>query len=256
VKTYLTILGCGSSMGVPRADGFWGACDKTNVKNYRTRCSALISRGKNNILIDTSPDLRSQLLENKIVSISSVIYSHQHADQTHGINDLRIFYHKNKKKINIYANKDTLNFLKRNFTYCFKNSLGYPPIIKANKLKRKNIFGSGKELINIESFEVDHGRIKSIGFVIKKTAYISDCNKFSISNLKRLKNLEYFIIDCLRYKSHPSHFSLSEVLNVVKFIKPKQTILTNLHTDLDYNILLKKIPINVKPAFDGMKLII
>ena len=120
MRTFLTILGCGSSMGVPRADGFWGSCDKKNKKNYRTRCSALISQGKNNILIDTSPDLRFQLLKNKIKNITSVLYSHLHADQTHGINDLRVFFHKNKKKINIYADKITLEYFKKNFSYFFK----------------------------------------------------------------------------------------------------------------------------------------
>ena len=120
-------------MGVPRADGFWGSCDKNNKKNYRTRSSALISRGNNNILIDSSPDLRFQLLKNKIKNISSVLYTHTHADQTHGINDLRVFFLVNKKKLNIYADKITLTYLKKSFSYSFKNGPGYPAIVKANK---------------------------------------------------------------------------------------------------------------------------
>ena len=254
MKTYLTILGCGSSMGVPRPDGFWGSCDKSNKKNYRTRCSALITRGNNNILIDTSPDLRLQLLKNKIKNINSVLYTHKHADQTHGINDLRIFYIKNKKKINIYADKITLSYLKRSFTYFFKDGFGYPAILKANKIKNNFSLGNTKELVKFKSIEVEHGKINSIGYIFNNSAYISDCNRLSKSNIKKLQNLKYFIIDCLRFKLHPSHFSLREVLNVVKLIKPKKTILTNLHSDLDYSILLKKIPINVKPAFDGLKI--
>jgi|TARA_Y100000310_G_scaffold306241_1_gene347176 phosphoribosyl 1,2-cyclic phosphate phosphodiesterase len=254
VNTFLTFLGCGSSMGVPRADGYWGFCDKKNIKNYRTRCSVLISKGNNNILIDTSPDLRSQLLRNKIKNISSVLYTHKHADQTHGINDLRVFFLKNKKKLNIYADKTTLSYLKNNFSYFFNDGTEYPAILNANKLKSNFSLGSKKELIKFRSIKVRHGKINSIGYIFANTAYISDCNELSNSNLNKLKNLKYFIIDCLRFNPHPSHFSLDEVLDVLKEIKPANTILTNLHSDLDYNILLQKLPINVKPAFDGLKM--
>ena len=241
-------------MGVPRSDGFWGSCDKNNIKNYRTRCSVVISKGNNNVLIDTSPDLRFQLLKNKIKNITSVLYSHMHADQTHGINDLRVFFLKNKKKINIYADKVTLDYLKKNFSYYFKNGPEYPAILKANKLKNNFSLGFNNELITFKSIKVKHGKINSIGYIFNNSAYISDCNKFSKSNLINLKNLKYFIIDCLRFKPHPSHFCFNEVLSILKEIKPKQTILTNLHLDLDYNILLKKVPINIKPAFDGLKI--
>ena len=241
-------------MGVPRADGSWGSCDKNNKKNYRTRSSALISRGNNNVLIDTSPDLRFQLLKNKVKNLSTVLYTHLHADQTHGINDLRVFFHNNKKKIDIYADKNTLKYLKKNFSYSFKNRFGYPAIAKANKLKNIFSLGSGNQLISFEAIKVKHGKINSIGYIFNNSAYIADCNQLSKSNIERLKNLKYFIIDCLRFKPHPSHFCFKEVLSILKEIKPKKTILTNLHSDLDYNILLKKSPINVKPAFDGLKI--
>jgi phosphoribosyl 1,2-cyclic phosphate phosphodiesterase len=254
VKTFLTFLGCGSSMGVPRADGYWGFCNKKNKKNYRTRCSVLISKGNNNVLIDTSPDLRFQLLRNKIKNISSVLYTHKHADQTHGINDLRVFFLKNKKKINVYADKTTLSYLKNNFSYFFNDGIEYPAILNGNKLKNNFSLGSKKELIKFKSIKVRHGKINSVGYLFANTAYISDCNELSNSNLNKLKNLKYFIIDCLRFNPHPSHFSLSEVLDVLKEVKPTNTILTNLHSDLDYNILLQKLPINVKPAFDGLKI--
>ena len=241
-------------MGVPRADGYWGFCNKINIKNYRTRSSALISKGNNNILIDTSPDLRFQLLRNKIRNISSVLYTHKHADQTHGINDLRVFFLKNKKKTNIYADKITLSHLKNNFSYLFNDGIEYPAVLSGNKLKNDFSLGSKKELIKFKSIKVRHGKINSIGYIFANTAYISDCNELSNSNLNKLKNLKYFIIDCLRFNPHPSHFSLGEVLDVLKVIKPTNTILTNLHSDLDYNILLQKLPINVKPAFDGSKI--
>ena len=229
-------------MGVPRADGYWGFCNKKNIKNYRTRSSALISKGNNNILIDTSPDIRSQLLRNKIRNISSVLYTHKHADQTHGINDLRVFFLKNKKKTNIYADKITLSHLKNNFSYLFNDGIEYPAVLSGNKLKNDFSLGSKKELIKFKSIKVRHGKINSIGYIFANTAYISDCNKLSNSNLNKLINLKYFIIDCLRFNPHPSHFSLSEVLDILKEIKPMNTILTNLHSDLDYNILLKKLP--------------
>ena len=254
MKTILTILGCGSSMGVPRPDGYWGACNKKNKKNYRTRCSVLITKGNNNILIDTSPDLRSQLLSNKVKNISSVLYTHHHADQTHGINDLRIFFLKNRKKVNIFADKITLSYLQKSFPYSFKNTTAYPAIVKGNSLKSNFSLGKKKERIKFESLKVKHGKIFSYGYIFKKCAYISDCNELSISNLSKLKNLKYFIIDCLRFKPHPSHFSFDEIMDVIKIIKPTKTILTNLHSDLDYNFLLKKVPFNVKPAFDSLKI--
>ena len=256
MKTYFTILGCGSSLGVPRVDGSWGLCNKKNRRNFRTRCSALISRGNNIILIDSSPDLRFQFLKNKIQNISSVLYTHQHADQTHGINDLRVFYFKNKKKINIYANISTLIFLKKNFSYCFTKKLNYPPILRANKAKKKFSLGLDKERIQVKSIEVSHGKINSLGYIFKDLAYISDCKRISQSNIDKLRNLKYLVIDCFRLNPHPTHLSLNEVLDLVKLIKPYRTILTNLHSDLDYNFLLKNTPQNVIPAYDGLKIIL
>ena len=166
MKIYLTILGCGSSLGVPRADGYWGKCNKKNKKNYRSRCSLAISRGKNVILIDTSPDLRSQLLANKIKNISSVLYTHQHADQTHGINDLRIFFLKQNKKIDVYADNKTIKFLINNFSYCFKKKLNYPPMLKLNLIKNKLIFKEKKSKLVIKCIIVKHGPINCLSFII------------------------------------------------------------------------------------------
>ena len=254
MKTTFTILGCGSSLGVPRADGYWGKCSKKNIKNFRTRCSALISRGKNNILIDTSPDLRQQLLKNKINNISSVVYTHMHGDQTHGINDLRAFSIKNKKKINIYGNKETLFHLKKSFNYCFFGTREYPSILKSNLVKKNLILGQGVEKIKIKSIVVKHGIISCIAYIVNKLAYISDCNFLSKSNLKDLRGLKFLVIDCLRLNPHPSHFNLHSVLEAVEIIKPYKIILTNLHTDLDYSFLIKNTPKNMIPAYDGLKI--
>ena len=248
-----TLLGCGSSLGVPRADGNWGKCNPKIQKNYRTRCSALISTNNLKILIDTSPDLRFQLIKQKINNIDKVLYTHKHADQTHGINDLRVFYLKNRKKIDIYADKLTKKYLKDNFSYCFKKTYAYPAILKLNKVKKKLIFKDINKIINIKCIPVQHGSIDCLSFIINNNcAYVPDVNKIYKKDLHQFKNLKYFIVDCLRINKHPSHYNLNEVLNLIKIIKPKKTILTNLHSDLDYNYLLKIIPKNVIPGFDGL----
>ena len=246
------ILGCGSSMGVPRADGFFGNCNPKNPKNYRTRCSALIESNDKKILIDTSPDLRSQLLKNKIKNIDTVVYSHNHADQTHGINDLRTFSIKNRNKIPVYADRITKKYLSKSFSYCFKKIKDYPPTLKLLDIKKNLNFGKS---IKIETVKVKHGSIESLAFVInKKIAYMPDVNEIYQKDYKTFKNLKYLVIDCLRFKFHPSHFNLDDVLKLNIFLNPKKMILTNLHTDLDYNNLLNILPNNIKPAYDGLSL--
>ena len=250
------ILGCGSSVGVPRTDGFFGNCDPKNKKNYRTRCSALLRTSDENVLIDTSPDLRNQLLKHKVKNISNVLYSHMHGDQTHGINDLRPFFIKNKKQINVYADNATSKVLKRSFSYCFKSfSKEYPATLKLNKLK-KNFYTKHKNRkIQIRSIVVEHGKVKSNCFIVdKKLAYISDVSKIYKKDYHYFKNLKYLIIDCLWYNYHPSHFNLETSLSVIKKFKPKKAILTNLSAILDYKKLNKLLPKNTVPAHDGLTL--
>ena len=249
------ILGSGSSMGVPRADGYYGKCDLNNKKNYRTRCSAIIMFDNENILIDTSPDLRQQLLNNKIKSIDKVFYTHLHADQTHGINDLRPFYLINKKQIPVFADKKTTKYLYTTFKYCFESSPSYPSTLKLNSLKNKHIFTNKNKKILIEPITVQHGKIDSLCYVINnKLAYASDVSLFYKKDFKKLMKLNYLIIDCLWYKNHNAHFNLNQVLEIVKRLKPKKTILTNMHSDLDYNELKKNLPKNIVPGYDGMTL--
>ena len=253
MKIKFIILGCGSSLGVPRADGSWGNCDPKEKKNYRTRCSAFIKSNIMNILIDTSPDLRHQLIKNKINNIDYVIYSHKHGDQVHGINDLRVFSLKNKKKIPVYADYQTGKYIKNNFSYCFKNTPSYKAILKLFNLKKRFSFKKNGNFITIKSIAVQHGEIKSQSFIINKScAYISDANKIYNKDLKYFKNLNYLVIDCLRFNKHPSHFNLNEVIELTKLLKPKKTVLTNLHSDLDYKYMLKVLPKNIIPGYDGM----
>ena len=257
MKVKFTLLGTGSSMGVPRPDGFFGKCDPNNKKNYRTRCSALISFNKTNVLIDTSPDLRHQLLTEKISSIDTVLYTHFHADQTHGINDLRVFYLKKQKKILVYSDKLTAKYLYDNFSYCFVKKYDYPAILTLKRLKKSFTIGDVNKNINIRSIKVKHGLIDSIAYIVdKKIAYISDANQFYKKDYKYFIGLKYLIIDCLRFNKHPSHFNLEDVLNIVHSLKPKKTILTNLHSDLDYKQLLKILPNNIIPGYDGLSVII
>jgi len=248
-----TLLGCGSSMGVPRADGYWGNCDPKQKKNYRTRCSAIISSKNKNIIIDTSPDIRFQLINNKISNIDKVLYSHKHADQTHGINDLRVFFLKQKKKIDVYADKITSKHLKTNFSYCFKDKVDYPSILKLNPIRKKLVFNDNNTKIIIKSIVVKHGKINCLSFIINNSlAYASDVNHIFDKDLHHFKNLKYFVIDCLRFSRHPAHFNYDDVMNLINMLMPKKTILTNLHSDLDYNYLLKILPNNVIPAYDGL----
>jgi len=251
------ILGSGSSMGVPRADGYSGNCNLDNKKNFRTRCSALIKFNNQNILIDTSPDLRSQLLKNKIRSIDKVFYTHLHADQTHGINDLRPFFLINKKQIPVFADNKTSTYLNSTFRYCFKSSYGYPSTLKLNNLKNKHIFLNKNKKILIESIPVEHGKINSICYLInKKLAYASDISLFYKKDYKKLTKLDYLILDCLWYRKHIAHFNLDQVLELVKKLLPQKTILTNMHSDLDYDQLKKKLPKNIIPGYDGMTVIL
>ena len=256
MKLIFTILGSGSSLGVPKIDGDYGNCNPNNKKNFRTRCSGLLSAKNFNLLIDASPDIRHQFLQNKVKFLNCVFFTHQHADQTHGINDLRYFYLKNKVQIPVFANKKTANYLLQSFKYCFRKTNDfYPPIMKLKNLKRKHKFLKNK--IKITSFEVEHGSINSLCYIVNnKLAYASDVSSINKKNYKNINQLKYFVVDCLREEPHHSHYNLKKVLDLIKEIKPKYTILTNLHSSLDYTKLKTKLPKSVFPAYDGMKLFI
>lgn len=252
MKNEFTILGCGSSLGSPWITNYSGNLKK-NTKNIRTRCCAHIKKDNLSILIDTSPDIKSQFLKNKIKSLDAIIYTHEHADQTSGIFEMRPFFWKNKKKIPVYGSLRTIKELKEKYTFCFSQRHGYKPIMKANIIN--GMFKIKKEDININifPFDVAHGMIMATGYLFENIAYISDCNKISNKIANKLKNLDYLVIDCLKKNKHPSHFSLEDAISFSKFIKPKTTILTNLHVDLDYFKLKKELPKNIIPAYDGLK---
>jgi phosphoribosyl 1,2-cyclic phosphate phosphodiesterase len=243
-KTEVILLGCGSSLGVPRIDGYWGRTNKKNKKNHRMRCSLFIKYNGISIIIDTSPDIKNQLLNNKIKKIDFVVYSHDHADQTHGINELRPFFWNNKKKIPVYANKQ---------------SKYYKPILKMNIINNNFFLKKNKKSIQFETVKVRHGDINSNGYLFNKIAYISDCSSISKKSLKKLMNLKLLIIDCLKFKSHATHLNFKKCLFYIKILKPKKTILTNLHSDIEYSSFKKKlikISKNIIPGYDGLKVTI
>jgi len=257
---HVRILGCGSSGGVPRIGGNWGACDPENPKNRRLRSSVLVSRrsdaGATNILIDTSPDIRQQLLDAQTGTLDGVLYTHNHADHTHGIDDLRVICYNNRKRIHTYATSETFDLLMSRFGYCFKTPAGseYPPILDWQFIEpgeKIAIKGKGGT-IDILPFEQEHSSIRSLGFRFGTMAYSTDVSGLSDDAKAALTGLDVWVVDALRYSTHPSHFSVDEALAVIKEIKHKRAILTHLHVDLDYDALTDYLPKNVEPAYDGM----
>ena len=257
-KLSFTILGCGSSGGVPRLSDGWGLCDPNNVKNNRLRCSLLIkhetNKGKSFYLIDTSPDLRQQLLNAKISYLDGVIFTHSHADHMHGIDDLRMIFFKRRSKIPIWADKTTLKRIKESFKYLIEQEKGskYPPILTSQTITTNFKLNSKSGEILVEPLAVKHGDINALGFKINKMAYIPDISDFYEDSFSKLKNLDFLIIDALRRKPHPAHSHLENTLKWIKLLKPKKAFLTNMHNDLDYETIKKETPKNVTPAYDGL----
>lgn len=259
-----TILGCGSSGGVPRVGNLWGACDPTNPKNRRRRCALLISGisgdadTPTNILIDTGCDLREQLLEHNVKHLDAVFYTHEHADHTHGIDDLRVLALNNKKRVDVYLSEQTDARIRQSFRYCFEAPAGssYPPILNAHNVEAGDevvIEGPGGS-IAVSAFAQQHGDIISLGFRIEGFAYSCDVSGIPQDALPAVSDLDVWVLDALRQTPHPSHLSLSESLVLIERMTPRQAVLTNLHIDLDYMETEANTPPHVTPAFDGMRI--
>lgn len=256
----LTILGCGSSGGVPRLGPNWGACDSNNPKNKRLRCSVLVEKIEQNnrtcILIDTSPDMRQQLLAVNCSHLDGVLFTHDHADHTHGIDDLRMVAYAMKKKLTCYFNPETRNSLLSRFSYCFvqQEGSGYQPILNESIINEDSpfrIYGLNS-YIDVQPIPQFHGEITSLGFRIGGLAYSPDISNIPKDSIGYLQNLDVWIVDALRYTDHPSHFSVNNALDWIGRLKPKRAILTHMTSDLDYEKLKQKLPDFVEPAFDGM----
>ncbi len=260
-----TILGCGSSPGVPRIGGNWGDCDPTNPKNRRRRCSFAVERiGKNGtttVVIDTGPDFREQMIDGKFKRLDGVLYTHGHADHVHGIDDLRGFALIQRERINVYADQHTRERLMHGFEYCFKspNPKMYPPILIANLLQPfepVTIEGEGGPITALPIPQV-HGPIQSIGFRFNCGAAGDVCYSSDISDIKpeaelHLQNLNTWIVDALQYKPHVSHFSLEQALKWIEKLNPTRALLTHMHIPLDYVKVQNETPDHVNPAHDGL----
>jgi phosphoribosyl 1,2-cyclic phosphate phosphodiesterase len=252
-----TILGCGSSGGVPRLGGHWGACDPTNPKNRRRRCSLLIEQtgpeGVTTVLIDASPDLREQLLDANIGRLDGVVFTHPHADHVHGIDDLRMIVFNMRARVKVWADAPTSQALLQRFGYVFETppGSGYPPILDLNAIDGDVVIDGPGGPVTLTPFEVQHGTIRSLGFRVDDVAYLPDVSDIDTGR-KAMHGLDWLIIDALRHTEHPSHSHLANTLGWIADLEPKNAVLTNMHIDLDYETVLAETPANVTPAFDGM----
>lgn len=263
MRRRVTILGCGSSAGVPRVGQGWGACDPKNPKNRRRRCSIFIEQfgendAKTEVLIDVSPDLREQLLAANVSHLDGILLTHEHADHTHGIDDVRPLVIMAKHRLDLYMNASTSAVVRNAFSYVFETPPGsqYPALLNELRLvsgKTCVIEGPGGKFETVP-FRVEHGDIDALGFRFGDIAYSPDLNAIPPESLEFLRDLDLWIVDALRYTPHPSHFSLAETLDWIAKLEPKRAILTNLHCDLDFEKLRSELPPNVEPAFDGMQI--
>jgi phosphoribosyl 1,2-cyclic phosphate phosphodiesterase len=257
-----TILGCGSSMGVPRVALGWGDCDPNEPKNRRRRCALLVERsgpqGRTRVLVDCTPDLRMQLLDAEVDWLDGVLITHPHADHTHGIDDLRpLFVHK-RRRVDVYLDEATSRAMHARFGYCFVTPPGseYPPILTEHRLepgRAVTIQGQGGPIQALPVLQ-NHGDIPSLGFRFGNVAYSADIKDLPAESIPGMAGLDVWVVDALRKSPHPSHFNLDEALEWIGRVKPKRALLTNLHSDMDYAALRAILPSGVEPAYDGMTL--
>jgi len=248
-------------LGGADGSGTWGACDPGNPKNRRRRCSILVKResaqGTTTLLVDTSPDLRQQLLDARASSLYGVIITHDHADQLHGIDDLRLVFHVMRRRVDVYSDEETMREVRHRFRYCFDTPEGgvYPPILSARIISEPfrafTIAGAGGA-IPVLPFWQEHGPIRSLGLRFGGIAYSSDVNGLPEESFAALEGADCWIVDALRYTQHPTHANVETALAWIARVKPNRAILTNLHLDLDYETLKRELPAHVEPAYDGM----
>ena len=258
----ITILGCGSSGGVPRADGNWGECDPAEPKNQRSRCSLLVRRPgasaeeSTTVLVDTAPDMRLQTAAAGVRRLDAVLYTHDHADQANGIDDLRAFYLNSRRRTPVYMDEATWTRLGRRFAYIFESEGGYPAICEPRPLpplgETWRINGPSGA-VPVLGFDQDHGEIRSVGFRFGPVAYSSDVVGLDDEAFAALDGVEVWIVDALRDRPHPTHANVEMALAWIERVRPERAILTNLHVDLDYNALKARLPSGVEPAYDGMR---
>ena len=256
----LTFLGTGSSGGVPRIGHHWGAADRTNPRNRRRRCAVLVQRigpkGTTTVLVDTPPDLRDQCLERDVMHVDGVLYTHEHADHCHGIDDLRVFALQERRRVDVFMDDLTWDSLFLRFKYCFeqKPGSGYPVILQRHRIVAGEpvvIQGNGGPITALPILQ-DHGDSTSLGFRFGKLAYSPDIVGVPAQSAAALEGLDMWIVDALRYMPHPAHWSVKQTLAAIAHYQPKSALLTHMHVDLDYDELCGKLPAHVRPAYDGL----
>ncbi|WP_010297470.1 MBL fold metallo-hydrolase [Candidatus Odyssella thessalonicensis] len=249
----VTILGCGSSGGVPLITGEWGKCDPDNPKNRRTRASVHVAVEDIDIVIDTGPDFRQQLLAHPISKLDAVLYTHSHADHIFGLDDLRPILFKQGRATPIFADHATLRVLERTFGYALKPAASgpYQAFIEAHPFEAKPFTIKNVEIVPIK---MDHTVMTSWGFRIHNFAYCTDFKRIEGQELEKLTNLDLLVIDCLMFEEHKTHLNFDEALSIIKSVQPKQAILTHMNHFMDYNAVLERCPEGVKPAYDGLML--
>jgi phosphoribosyl 1,2-cyclic phosphate phosphodiesterase len=258
----LTILGCGSSGGVPRADGEWGACDPHERRNMRTRCSMLVRRkgagaeNETTVLVDASPDLRLQTALAGTKRLDALLLTHDHADQVHGIDDVRAFFLRQRARIPAWMDASTEASLMRRFGYIFEGEGGYPAICDRKRLPPHGVAWAVEGpsgAIPVTTFDQDHGGVRSVGYRFGGVAYSSDVVSLDAAAFEALTDLDVWIVDALRWRPHPTHAHVERALEWIAEVRPRRAILTNLHIDLDYEELAAKLPSGVEPAYDGLR---
>lgn len=255
-----TILGCGSSAGVPRIGGDWGRCDPAEPRNVRRRCSLLVERidgeQATRVLIDTGPDLRAQLLDAGVGHLDGVAYTHSHADHVHGLDDLRVVVFNRRSRLPVWADAETAEALICRFGYAFIQGEGsdYPPILDLHEIDGPFSVTGAAEPLTLRPFRVEHGRTHALGFRIGGLAYLPDVSAIPEPAWEELRDLDCWILDALRYRPHPTHAHLARSLEWIERAQPKRAVLTNMHNDLDYRTLCRETPEHVVPAHDGLVL--
>jgi phosphoribosyl 1,2-cyclic phosphate phosphodiesterase len=250
----VTILGSGTSSGVPRVGNDWGECDPANPKNRRRRVSILVSHDKARILVDTGPDLREQLLDANVADVDGVIWTHDHADHCHGIDDLRQLYHARGRPVAGYGRRETLDSLLHRFSYAFDGKSGYPAVAAANLLPdHMNLNG-----ISVQVVDQPHGDITTAGLRFDagghSVVYSTDFNELTPEMENRFKGVDVWIVDSLRRRPHPTHPHLDLALDWIERLRPKRAVLTHMDNSMDYETLLAELPPGVEPGYDGMEI--
>ncbi|EZP72366.1 Beta-lactamase [Sphingomonas paucimobilis] len=248
----VTILGCGTSSGVPRIGNDWGSCDPQEPKNRRTRVSILVESPSTRLLVDTSPDMRAQLLAADVIQIAAILWTHDHADHCHGIDDVRQLYHHRRSPVPGYARRQTLKLLAERFAYAFEGRQGYHATIEPHVLPDGLRIGD----IDIACTDQPHGEIYSTGFRFthggRSVGYATDFHALTPEMIALYHGLDLWVVDALREKPHPTHPHLALTLDAIAALSPARSLLTHMDQSMDYATLRRSLPAGVEPAYDGM----